>query len=196
MPFLEYYEKAKKPIVKDRIMSLVRGVGIAVGQMHHFNVCHNDLKAGQVVLLGELRDDFRLIDFDNARRVGMMLPAGYTPMFAAPEVIRAHVTGTAATTPCAVKHDIWSFGMLAYWLFSGGNHFFSSPEEAQALLCDSSDSLDNTFYFLSSFEIQITHDVVSFDWQTNNKQSLLVLQTNLDMNMFSYLAPGALKGCL
>jgi hypothetical protein len=49
---------------------------------------------------------------------------------------------------------------------------------------------------LSSFEIQITHDVVSFDWQTNNKQSLLVLQTNLDMNMFSYLAPGALKGCL
>jgi serine/threonine protein kinase len=156
MPFLEYYEKAKKPIPKTRLMDWVREVGIALGQMHHLQICHNDFKATQVVLLGELHDHFRLIDMDNARCVGEMLPSGYTPMFAAPEVIRAHVCGTAATTPCTVKHDIWSFGMFAYWLLSGGTHLFTSPEEAQCFLCDSPDSLSESFNLTSRYFFFVT----------------------------------------
>ncbi len=35
---------------QDRLMAHLRGVGIALSQMHHLNICHNDFKAGQVVM--------------------------------------------------------------------------------------------------------------------------------------------------
>jgi serine/threonine protein kinase len=60
-----------------------------------------------------------LIDFGCAARIGEVVRTGFSLMYAAPEVVRAHFRKKSQTLRAAPALDVWSVGVIAVELFSG-----------------------------------------------------------------------------
>lgn len=109
--------------------SVMRELVDAVAYLHQMGIAHLDLKPENVLLASDETDasDVRLVDFGSARflsgapavpTVGTREetgPAGATPAYAAPEVLRGEVADE--------KADIWSLGVILYLLLTGTHPF-------------------------------------------------------------------------
>jgi len=115
--------------------SVMREVVDAVAYLHSMGIAHLDLKPENVLLKSDETDasDVRLVDFGSARFVGSDRiggavgaavggglrserskaagPAGATPAYAAPEVLRGDAYDESA--------DVWSLGVILYLLLTG-----------------------------------------------------------------------------
>jgi calcium/calmodulin-dependent protein kinase I len=113
----------------------MREVVDAVAYLHSMGIAHLDLKPENVLLKSDETDasDVRLVDFGSARFVGSDRiggavgaavggglrserskaagPAGATPAYAAPEVLRGDAYDESA--------DVWSLGVILYLLLTG-----------------------------------------------------------------------------
>jgi hypothetical protein len=76
-----------------------------------------------------------LIDFGCAARIGEVVRTGFSLMYAAPEVVRAHFREKSQTLRAAPAFEVWSVGVIAVELFSGGPPlpFFQGQEQVSCL---------------------------------------------------------------
>jgi serine/threonine protein kinase len=110
----------------------------AVEALHRERVIHGDLKPHQLCFTRQPGIiALKLVDFDSARR--MQLPVApldrLTPMYAAPEVVRADAEGYLSTFAPTRGVESWPLGlMLAQIFHSDMEAIFSNDEEAQEVL--------------------------------------------------------------
>jgi calcium-dependent protein kinase len=97
---------------------------LAVDYLHKHGICHRDLKPTNFLFTSPHKDaPLKLIDFGLANRfksqlgVDMKSTVG-TPYYVAPEVL----SGGSYGPQC----DIWSIGVIMYWLLSGSLPFAGS----------------------------------------------------------------------
>lgn len=115
--------------------SVMRELVDAVAYLHQMGIAHLDLKPENVLLASGETDasDVRLVDFGSARfldteetsetpreSVSVDGPAGATPAYAAPEVLRSERLDD--------KADIWSLGVILYLLLTGTHPFDPSND--------------------------------------------------------------------
>ena len=114
-PIHEYCDDRKLPI--EERLRLLCSVGEAVQFAHRNLVVHRDLKPGNILVTqdGECRLlDFgiaRLLDHDGDGTSTVTTSRALTPLYAAPEQIRAEAATTAT--------DIYSLGVVLYELMTG-----------------------------------------------------------------------------
>jgi len=100
-----------KPLIQDILRQILNGLKY----LHEQKVIHRNLMPSNI-LVNKNKDRYKITDFSLAARVKEQLPnakrscAG-TPWYIAPEVILGN--------PYCYPADIWSFGCLAFELFSG-----------------------------------------------------------------------------
>ena len=86
--------------------------------MHCEQIVHCDLKPSHVVFFGE---DllWKLIDLDGARKAGTQEVISFTSAYAPPEVLR-EFNNNGKLPVARPSIDLWSFGVLAYEVITGG----------------------------------------------------------------------------
>jgi len=140
----KYEEKMPEWRVVDVMEQILR----AVTYMHQNNICHRDLKFENIMILQDTSTNSRqpmlikLIDFGlgaKFTRGAKMNRACGTVYTAAPEIVLQNSAGYTE------KADIWSIGVLAFILLSGGEYpFLRDREELKDK--DKRDKLRNAEY--------------------------------------------------
>nr|WP_303652498.1 serine/threonine-protein kinase [Paludisphaera mucosa] len=107
------------PFEAQRAARLVRQVLLALGAAHESGIIHRDVKPANVLLTAD--GNAKLADFGlaqtRAKLTGANLPLAGTPTFMAPELF----TGT----PASPQSDIYSVGVMFYYLLTGRLPFTS-----------------------------------------------------------------------
>jgi hypothetical protein len=98
-------------------------VGV-LGPVHRAGVVHRDVKGDNVLVRDEGGEvvlvDFGAASYANAPRLTVLLPPG-TPRYRSPEAMRfllGHSRGERYVS--GPGDDLWAFGVLLYWLLTGG----------------------------------------------------------------------------
>lgn len=102
-----------KPLTESEVIRLVSGVARGIAAAHRAGICHRDIKAENVVLGTDLEPV--VTDFGVARIVSTVDGAGSfvgTPSYMAPEIF-------SVSSKYDERVDVWSLGVLAYWLLLG-----------------------------------------------------------------------------
>jgi predicted ATPase/serine/threonine protein kinase/GAF domain-containing protein len=119
-PFLVYefvegksLDRMEAPLPWRRALAIATSVANGLTAAHERGVLHRDIKPANVMLAKD--GVVKLIDFGLAQFEGAGTPhatevAG-TPQFMAPELLRGE--------PASAQSDIYSFGVLLYWLCAG-----------------------------------------------------------------------------
>ena len=119
---LNLIEKRKR-ISENEIADIMRQLLSAVAYLHSKNIAHRDLKP-ENMLFASLEDllSLKIIDFGSSEIYDtehkMDAKVG-TPFYMAPEMIKKQYTE---------KCDIWSCGVILYYLLSGTQPFFARNE--------------------------------------------------------------------
>jgi len=96
-----------------------------IAYIHHENIVHRDLKPENIVI--EMQDNLpfvKIIDFGFAKsfKNGQTFKEKLgSPMFIAPEVL--------SDKPYTEKCDIWSIGVISYYILCGFEPFFSTNQQ-------------------------------------------------------------------
>ena len=85
--------------------------------MHDAGYAHRDLKPGNVMWLPR-ENQWTLIDFGAAGRIGEEAPLSFTFAYAAPEVLSELQRG-ASTVVAAAAVDSWALGVMVFELLTG-----------------------------------------------------------------------------
>ena len=113
---LDYLLK-KIVISEQEVVNFMYKALSAINYLHSLNICHRDIKPENFLLLTDDPDsELKLVDFGMSNFVGdngLNTFAG-TPYYIAPEIIQG-----AYSKEC----DIWSLGVLMYFLLSGRQAF-------------------------------------------------------------------------
>jgi eukaryotic-like serine/threonine-protein kinase len=99
-------------------MQIINHISECLADLHEAGYVHRDLKPGNIMWLPS-QNRWTLIDFGCAARIGEEAPAGFSLMYAAPEVVQAHFRDKRSTLRATTKLDVWSVGVIAVELFSG-----------------------------------------------------------------------------
>ena len=86
--------------------------------LHAAGYVHRDLKPANIMWMPS-QNRWTLIDFGCAARIGSEANAGYSLLYAAPEVVRTHIEEGSKSIIVSTALDAWSLGVLAVELFSG-----------------------------------------------------------------------------
>jgi serine/threonine-protein kinase len=133
---IDRYCDGRKLSIAERL-ALYRGVCSAVSYAHQNLIVHRDIKPGNVLVTKEGMP--RLLDFGIAKVLAPQTAANemtvtgvrpLTPEFASPEQVRGEPVTTAS--------DIYSLGVLLYWLLTGHRPYRSamaSPAEIENAIC-------------------------------------------------------------
>lgn len=105
-----------------RIKPLMRQVAQALAALHEKGIAHYDLKPENILI--DRKGNAVLSDFGVSQVVEVQMrdniKVGGTPVYAAPEVI-------AAQPNCSTQADIWSFGVMVYYMSYGKLPFPATP---------------------------------------------------------------------
>lgn len=110
-----YFERRKFYFPEEKVVEFIHKISTAVFCMHSLGIIHRDLKLSNIVMTDSSDNaDIRILDFGLSKILGpgeKCTESYGTIGYAAPEVIKE--------TPYDFKADIWSLGVIAYFLFSG-----------------------------------------------------------------------------
>ena len=107
--------EAKKKLGQEEVVHILKILLQTVNYLHTQSIVHRDIKAENVILLDQ--KDPKIIDFGLSRFLGAKQVAKArvgSPFFMAPEVISQKYTKSC---------DVWSVGVLAYYMLSGKHPF-------------------------------------------------------------------------
>jgi serine/threonine protein kinase len=99
-------------------MQIIHHICECLADLHHTGYVHRDLKPGNIMWLPS-QNRWTLIDFGCAARIDEEAPTGFSLMYAAPEVVKAHLRDKRSTVLATTSLDAWSIGVIAVELFSG-----------------------------------------------------------------------------
>ena len=111
-----YYYLLKRNFIisEEEMVKIIHKISTAVFTMHNLGIVHRDLKLSNIVMTDTTSfADIRILDFGLSKILGPgeKCNESYgTPGYAAPEVIRQNKYD--------FKADIWSIGVITYFLFS------------------------------------------------------------------------------
>jgi calcium-dependent protein kinase len=90
--------------------------------MHKQGVCHRDLKPENIIFTDRLKQTVKIVDFGLSKQqmAGMTTRIG-TPYYVSPEVLRGK-------EPYSSQCDIWSFGVIVYFMLVGYPPFYAQSE--------------------------------------------------------------------
>ena len=110
-----YFEKRKFYFSEKKIVDIIHKISTAVYSMHNLGIIHRDLKLSNIVMTDSTDgSDIRILDFGLSKILGpgeKCTESYGTVGYAAPEVIKENKYD--------YKADIWSIGVITYFLFSG-----------------------------------------------------------------------------
>ena len=117
------------------IQHILRQVIEAVAYLHSQNIVHRDLKLENILIhfnseeaknnIDILNSELKLIDFGTATRRPNNTIVG-SPLNMDPTILKMIVTGQKEKLPYDEKIDIWSLGIISYYLFTGDFPFIGT----------------------------------------------------------------------
>ena len=117
------------------IQHILRQVIEAVAYLHSQNIVHRDLKLENILIhfnseeaknnIDILNSELKLIDFGTATRRPNNTIVG-SPLNMDPTILKMFVTGQKEKLPYDEKIDIWSLGIISYYLFTGDFPFIGN----------------------------------------------------------------------
>ncbi|KXZ43924.1 hypothetical protein GPECTOR_77g21 [Gonium pectorale] len=128
------------PTLQEEAAAAAEVLGALV-HLHGRRMVHRDIKPANIMWFDEAHR-FKLIDLAECAAAGETAPPACTPLYSAPEQIKAALEATAAAATSAggaataadaaaaavgPAADMWSFGIVAYEVLSGGERFYGSP---------------------------------------------------------------------
>ncbi|SCM22093.1 calcium-dependent protein kinase 6, putative [Plasmodium chabaudi chabaudi] len=122
----ELMNKIKKPenFSENYIKNIMFQILCAIAYMHSNNIAHKDLKPENILFKTDGYDSLKIIDFGLAELInkseGISKTAAGTVLYMAPEVFKKKFT---------IKCDIWSAGVIMYFLFTKNLPFTGSTYE-------------------------------------------------------------------
>lgn len=109
----------KVQLSEQEVVSIIYKTLSAISYLHNLSICHRDIKPENLLLASEEPEaELKLVDFGMSNFVGAngLNSFAGTPYYIAPEVIQ----GTYSK-----ECDIWSIGVLTFFLLSGRQPFHS-----------------------------------------------------------------------
>jgi Ca2+-binding EF-hand superfamily protein len=104
---------------EDKLKNIIKQVGLGVKYLHEYGIIHRDIKPQNIMLVDESKiSKIKIVDFGLSKVVGSNEKANEflgTINFSAPEVVRKIGYNN--------KIDIWSLGILIYYLMFGSLPF-------------------------------------------------------------------------
>ncbi|ETB57755.1 CAMK/CDPK protein kinase [Plasmodium yoelii 17X] len=122
----ELMSKIKKPEIFSEIYikNIMFQILCAIAYMHSNNIAHKDLKPENILFKTDGYDTLKIIDFGLAELInkseGISKTAAGTVLYMAPEVFKKKFT---------IKCDIWSAGVIMYFLFTKSLPFTGNTYE-------------------------------------------------------------------
>ena len=112
-------------------MQIIGQVASCLAELHSQGWVHRDLKPGNIMFLPRTAS-WTLIDFGLAARTGDAARIGFTPNYAAPEVVAANAAGDSCVTADSAV-DAWALGVIAFELLNRRPAFeaFAAPGEVR-----------------------------------------------------------------
>ena len=113
-------------------MQIIGQLASCLAELHGQGWVHRDLKPGNIMFLPRT-GSWTLINFGLAARAGEAARVGFTPAYAAPEVVTASAAG-GATVTADTGVDAWALGVIAFELLTRRPVFdpLSCPREVRS----------------------------------------------------------------
>lgn len=112
-----------KNFSEEEIKNIFNDILNAISYCHSLRICHNDIKPNNVLIFtNESKTIYKLADWGLSTLIESNVFDEGNHIFLAPEVLKEE-NGACKSA------DIWSFGILIYFLFTRTTPFFSSSVE-------------------------------------------------------------------
>lgn len=100
-------------------------------ELHQLHIIHGDLKPSNIMWFSS-DHAWKLTDLGSWVKAREPSPVSYTLMYAAPEVVAAHVQGKDSVV-LETSADMWSFGIIAYEVTTGMRFYGSNASPSEVL---------------------------------------------------------------
>jgi serine/threonine protein kinase len=117
-------------------VQVIANVATRLQEMHNAGYAHHDLKPANVMWIPR-ENQWTLIDFGSAGRLGRNTPLRFTLAYAAPEVLKAWKNGEK-TCISTTAIDAWALGVMVYEMLTckpAFDVFMQGRDAVRLLLC-------------------------------------------------------------
>ncbi|GIL60143.1 hypothetical protein Vafri_14777 [Volvox africanus] len=105
----------------------------ALMHLHSHRIVHRDIKPANIMWFDDAHR-FKLIDLAESAAFGEAALPCCTPLYSAPEQIKSALEGKASPAAVTPAADMWSFGIMAFEVFSGGLRFYGPSPTLEDVL--------------------------------------------------------------
>ena len=137
--FDNYKRKFGNPFSEKIVQHIARQLIETINFLHERQIVHRDLKLENILLnyntkkakddLDILHSDLKLIDFGTATHISneqLITTAIGSPLSMDPLILKKYINTSDNLVPYDEKIDIWSLGVIFYYLFTGNFPFIAS----------------------------------------------------------------------